>query len=112
MNARLGRVILVVALLLAQRVALAHELWHFAAGTRACAAAAIAAPEQAPAQSRADRLCDFHSALGTVLGALSGAAALTLPAAPLDAEFLAPALPPLGTGAPVPASRDPPAARL
>src|SRR5690348_14822172 len=106
MSARLGRVLLVVALLVAQQSALAHQIWHVPPPTDHALAAA--APEQQPAQSRPDRLCDFHSALGTVLGALSGAAASPLPLAPLDIRFVASALPARSIAAPLPASRGPP----
>jgi hypothetical protein len=110
MGARLGRVLLVIALLVAQQSALAHQIWHAAASSGP--ALAVAAPEHPPAPSPADRLCDLHSALGTVLGALSSAAALPLPPAPLEAQFVAPALPAFSVAAPAPASRDPPPFRL
>lgn len=61
----LGRVLVIVAMLLAQRAAFAHELWH------------LDAAKGDPAQQT---LCDFHDALGTVLGAA-------------DAPFAASALP-------------------
>lgn len=58
MLARLARAFLVVALLLAQHTALAHQLDHVAG-----------APEQA------STLCESHDLLGTVLGVASGSAA-------------------------------------
>lgn len=49
----LARLIVILALLLAQRAGLAHELWHLQ-------------PEAGePAQQT---LCDFHDVLGAVLG--------------------------------------------
>jgi hypothetical protein len=110
MGARLGRVLLVVALLVAQQSAFAHQVWHLA--KTGGAAAAIAAPEQQPPQSRADRLCDFHSALATVLGAVSAATPSALPAAALYMTFVSSALPAFSIAAPLPASRGPPLFRL
>jgi hypothetical protein len=66
MLARLGRAFLVVAMLLAQHTALAHDLWH------AVGAPSSQAP-QAPG-GKANKLCDLHDLLGTVLGIASGAA--------------------------------------
>jgi hypothetical protein len=107
MGARLGRVLLVVALLVAQQAAFAHQAWHLAKATSGTAAA-LAAPEQQPPKSRVDLLCDFHSALSTVLGALSGATASSLSPVPLEVPFIAPVVPAFSIAAPVPASRDPP----
>ena len=64
MFARLGRVVLVIAVLLAQQTALAHQYWH------ASNAAVSLDAKKAP---KADPLCDFHDLLGTVLGVASGA---------------------------------------
>lgn len=58
----LRAIVFAVALLAAQQNALAHALWH-----------AGAAGSQSQDQDQG-RLCDLHSALGSVLGALSGAA--------------------------------------
>jgi hypothetical protein len=66
MLARLGRVALVIALLLAQQSALAHDLWH-AAGSPATQGA------KSPG-SKATKLCVLHDLLGTVLGIAGGAA--------------------------------------
>lgn len=60
---RLGRLLLVLAVLLAQQTALAHEYWH--AQSRA------AAEKSLPAKG-GDKLCDLHDLLGTVLGAVAG----------------------------------------
>src|SRR5438067_13491223 len=66
MLARLGRVMLISALLLAQQAALAHDFWH-AVGTPA------AQGSKSPA-GKADKLCDLHDLLGTVLGVASDTA--------------------------------------
>jgi len=68
MLARLGRLLLVVAVLLAQHTALAHDLWHAAGspGTQA---------PSAPG-GKANKLCNLHDLLGTVLGVASGTALL------------------------------------
>ena len=63
MLARLGRLVLVLAVLLAQQAALAHQYWH------ASNAALSAETNKAP---KGDPLCDFHDLLGTVLGVASG----------------------------------------
>ncbi len=65
MLARLGRLILVLAVLLAQQTALAHQYWH--ASNSSLSADAKKAP-------KSDRLCDLHDLLGTVLGVVAGAA--------------------------------------
>src|SRR5438034_10924646 len=63
MLARLGRVLLVFAVLLAQQTALAHQYWH--------ATPKVAAEKSLPAKG--DKLCDLHDLLGTVLGVAAGA---------------------------------------
>jgi hypothetical protein len=65
MLGRLGRILLVVAVLLAQQTALAHQYWHAAKATVSADA------KKAP---KGERLCDLHDLLGTVLGVASGAA--------------------------------------
>ena len=65
MLARLGRVLLVVAVLLSQQTALAHQYWH-------ASSAAVSADAGKPAKG--DTLCDLHDLLGTVLGVAGGAA--------------------------------------
>jgi hypothetical protein len=63
MLARLGRFALILAVLLAQQTALAHEYWH--------ATPKAAAEKSLPAKG--DKLCDLHDLLGTVLGIAGGA---------------------------------------
>jgi len=66
-RARALRILLVLALLCAQQLALAHQVWH------------LGDTSGQPAQQQ---LCDKHEALGTVAGALN-CAAMTLVAEPL-----------------------------
>ena len=97
MLARLGRIILVLAVLLSQQTALAHQYWH-----------AAKAPAEKSQPAKGDTLCDLHDLLGTVLGVAAGALS--------EPEFLALAEP--GFAAPAvairealrltPHSRDPP----
>ena len=77
MLGRLGRALLVFAVLLAQQTALAHQYWH-------ASKSAVGADVQKPVKS--DGLCDLHDLLGTVLGVAGGA---PLPSA--LGEFTAPA---------------------
>jgi hypothetical protein len=55
-----ARVFLIIAVLLAQQTALAHDFWH--------AAGAQAGADAKP--GKANKLCDLHDLLGTVLGAV------------------------------------------
>ena len=98
MLARLGRVLLVFAVLLAQQTALAHQYWH---------AAPKAAAEKA-FPPKADKLCDLHDLLGTVLGIAGGAAATPAFLALAEPGFTA--TPDAAREAPflTPHSRDPP----
>src|SRR5258706_11145566 len=95
MLARLGRVLLLAAFLLAQQSALAHQVWH-AAGE----------PQKS---SQSNPLCEQHAALGTVLGALNGCAALALFADPAPEHFYTSHSPVASTPRLPPASRGPPA---
>jgi hypothetical protein len=98
MLARLGRVALVLAMLLAQQTALAHQYWH--------STPKAAAEKSVPAKG--DKLCDLHDLLGTVLGVANGASvapaflALSEPGFTANAATVRDALP-LS-----PHSRDPP----
>ena len=65
MRRRFGRALLIVAVLLAQQTALAHQYWH--ASKPALSADSSKTP-------KGDRLCNLHDLLGTVLGVASGAA--------------------------------------
>jgi hypothetical protein len=64
MLARLGRALLIAAVLLAQQTALGHQYWH---ASKAVSADAKKAP-------KGDLLCDFHDLLATVLGLAGGSA--------------------------------------
>jgi hypothetical protein len=92
----LRAIVLAVALLAAQQNALAHAVWHAAAGSQT----------QDQDQSR---LCDLHSALGAVLGVLSGKATAPLAAAPQVTPLDSGALPAPRFRASSPLSRGPPA---
>ena len=59
------RVLLVVAFLFAQHAALAHAISHAASNPTAAG--------QTGDGGAKDRLCDFHTSLGTVAGAFCGA---------------------------------------
>ena len=61
MLARLGRIALFLAVLLAQQTALAHQYWHLAK-----------APAEKSQPAKGHTLCDLHDLLGTVLGVAAG----------------------------------------
>ena len=109
MRARLGRVLLVFALLLAQQSALAHQIWHASPVTTHAGAGVAAGTEgsddSAPPQKQ---LCEFHAALGAVLGVLQGAAGLAQLADAPRCEFVNADFPALSLPALPPASRGPP----
>jgi hypothetical protein len=79
------RLVLVAAFLLAQAAGIAHQAWHDAGGF--AAQAGTGAPEgKAPPKNP---LCDFHSALASVLGAIQGAPAASVAIASPPPFFLA-----------------------
>lgn len=92
----LRAIVLAVALLAAQQNALAHAVWH-------------AATDSQTQDNDQGRLCDLDSALGAVLGVLTGKAvtppALASPSTPFDER----ALPAPRFRACSPLSRGPPA---
>jgi hypothetical protein len=98
MLVRLGRIVLILAVLLAQQTALAHQYWH--------ATPKAAAEKSLPAKG--DKLCDLHDLLGTVLGIAAGAipqpAFLALP----EPGFIAAPLAIREAARLAPHSRDPP----
>ena len=60
----LARLLLVVALLFAQTSGVAHELWH---------ASSLATHSDGDGKTpKGNPLCDFHTALSAVLGAVDG----------------------------------------
>ena len=98
MLVRLGRIVLVVAVLLAQQTALAHQYWH--------STQKAAAEKSLPAKG--DKLCDLHDLLGTVLGVASGAAPTPVLLSLSDIGFGAPAAAVREALPLAPHSRDPP----
>ena len=97
-GARLARLLLVALLLAAQQSAIAHGVWHFAGGAKA--------PHSG---SGGSTLCDQHSALGTVLGALGNAAVAPPPALQRAGAIASERPAHAPAAALVPSSRDPPA---
>jgi hypothetical protein len=98
-----ARLLLVVALLAAQAGSVAHEIWH---------AASLAAPVENDADGKApskNLLCDFHTALASVLGAIHGAAPAIDAVAPPQIAFIAADVPAARLSSLVPKSRAPPA---
>lgn len=99
MLGRLGRALLVFAILLAQQTALAHQYWH-------ASKSAVSADAKKPVTS--DGLCDLHDLLSTVLALAGGA-----PLATALGEFTAPRATALAAAVRealvlAPHSRDPP----
>jgi hypothetical protein len=99
MVGRLGRFLLIVAVLLAQQTALAHQYWH------AANASVSADAKKAP---KSDRLCDLHDLLGTVLGVATGAVPVPAFLALGEPHFTARAAALRDAAVPTPHSRDPP----
>ncbi len=99
MLARLGRLILVLAVLLAQQTALAHQYWH------ASNAAVSADAKKAP---KTDGLCDLHDLLATVLGVASTVAQIPAFLALAEPGFSAFAAVVREAALLAPHSRDPP----
>ena len=97
-GARLARLLLVALLLAAQHSAIAHGVWHFAGAAKA-----------QHSSSNGTALCDQHSALGTVLGALGNASAALQPALQRAGAVAAKRQAPAPVVALAPSSRDPPA---
>jgi hypothetical protein len=102
--ARLGRVLLVAAFLLAQHSALAHQVWHFAGG------GAQDTQADPSSKSKGHPLCEQHVALGTVLGALNASSAVCLFAEPTPLHIPAAHVPAAVAASFPPASRGPPSA--
>jgi hypothetical protein len=98
MPGRLARILLLLAVLLAQQTALAHEYWH--------ASKAAASAAQKPAKT--DRLCNLHDLLGTVLGIAAGAVQAAIVLEFGQARFIARPVPLHEAPVLSPHSRDPP----
>jgi len=99
-----GRLLLVAVLLFAQAAGLAHQIWHDAAPVVAHADE-VDGPGKAPQKSI---LCDFHSALGAVLGALAGGSHVAQAAAAADLAFFPADVPSARFSTLAPQSRAPP----
>lgn len=97
MLARMGRLLLVLAVLLAQQTALAHQYWH-----------AAKAPADKSQPAKGDKLCDLHDLLGTVLGVAAGTSVETAFLAFSEPGFAAPAVAGRESVPLAPHSRDPP----
>ena len=100
----LARLLLVVALLFAQSAGIAHQIWHDAG--------ALAVAESDAADSKAptkNLLCDFHTALASVLGAIHGDAPAIDAVALLQTDFIAADVPARSLSSLAPHSRGPPA---
>lgn len=100
MLARLWRVLLVFAVLLAQQTALAHDFRHLpnSQGLE---------QGKSPA-SKGDKLCDLHDLLGTVLGVAAGAIPTPRLLALSETDFSAAAVAAPDSAPPSPHSRGPP----
>lgn len=104
---KLARLFIAATLLLAQQSALAHQIWHFAAAPAQHAAGAD--PQDKDVDGK--NLCDLHSSLGTVLGALGSADAAPQFTALQAAAVLAAALSQTPAAPLSPSSRGPPPLR-
>jgi hypothetical protein len=104
---RLARFFIAAALLVAQQSALAHQIWHFAAAPAQHAAGADPQGQDAGGKG----LCDLHTALGAVLGALGCAGAAPDFKAPQVDAIPAAALTLAALARLAPSSRGPPTLR-
>ena len=96
-----GRLLLVFALLFAQAGSVAHEIWH---------ASALAADGDGDAKTpKGNPLCDFHTALGAVLGAVDCAHHAVAPEAQVATAFTGAEASAIGLSTLAPRSRAPPA---
>ena len=107
MIARVWRIVLVAAFLLAQASALAHPIWH--SGTANSALTSLSSSDVDDGKGPRDApLCNFHTALGAVLGALSGSFLAAEPVKSSYIEVVAVDFPAVSLAALPPASRGPP----
>ena len=97
-----ARLLFVVALLFAQASGVAHEIWH----ASSLAAADVDDDAKAP---KGNPLCDFHTALGSVLGAIDGASHPASPQVPPAIAFAGSDVAASGFSSLTPRSRAPPA---
>ena len=101
----LARILLILAFLVAQSAGIVHQAWHDVGGL------AAAAESDAPDTKSPNKnlLCDFHTALASVLGAIHGDAPAIDAAAPLTTAFIAADVPAARLSSLAPRSRAPPA---
>jgi hypothetical protein len=102
----LARLFIAAALLVAQQSAIAHQIWHVAAPAQQ---ATGVDPQDQDAGGKG--LCDLHTALGAVLGALGSADATPEFTAPQADAVPAAALSPAPSAPVPPSSRGPPTLR-
>ena len=93
----LARIALILAVLLAQQTALAHQYWH-----------AAKAPAEKSQPAKGDVLCDLHDLLGTVLGVAAGSFVAPAFLSLAEPGFTAPAAAVREAFSLAPHSRDPP----
>ena len=93
----LARIALILAVLLAQQTALAHQYWH-----------AAKAPAEKSQPVKGDTLFDLHDLLGTVLGVVAGTLAEPVFLALSEPGFTAPTVATREAVRLTPHSRDPP----
>jgi hypothetical protein len=103
----LARLFIAAALLVAQQSAIAHQIWHFAAAPAQQAAGVDPQDQDAGGKG----LCDLHTALGAVLGALGSADSAPEFTAPQADAVSAAALSPAPSASVPPSSRGPPTLR-
>lgn len=102
---RLARFFLAAAFLAAQAAGVAHQAWHDVAPF-------VAHADEAAGEGKAPQktlLCDFHTALSTVLGALSGSSHAAAPDAQPALAFSPADVSVAGLSGLAPRSRGPPA---
>jgi hypothetical protein len=105
MLSALARIFLILAFLVAQSAGIAHQAWHEVGGL-AAATESAAADGKAPNKNL---LCDFHTALASVLGAIHGDAPAIDAVASLQTAFISADVPAARLSALAPRSRAPPA---
>src|SRR5258706_7482349 len=105
MPSALTRILLILAFLVAQSTGIAHQAWHDVGGL-AAAAESDAADGKPPNKNL---LCDFHTALASVLGAIHGDFLAIDAVAPLQTAFIGADVPAARPSSLAPRSRAPPA---
>jgi hypothetical protein len=106
MLARLARIALLAAFVLAQHTALAHQIWHL--GGHSQQTAFSNADSYGGDAPQSNLLCDFHSALSAALGALDSTPIAFPVSGPYQNDYIHTAAPAVVVPALPPASRGPP----